>query len=324
MRYEKVEYLLRLALNMQNSYGGISIQDIQDEYEVSRRTAIRMRDMIARLFPMEEVTNYSSRVKKWRLTKTPLTKMVCFTSEELAELERCKRHAKNMNLTNSTDLINDIVSKINTINSQKAMKTDIEAMLEAEGYARRQFPRIKISSVTLNVISEGLKAYKKIQFEYTNKKGETSTLKVQPYAIIYGENTLLLAYNEKKKGFRHYYFHMIKNPKVLDEYFDKDENFNLEEYLSRSFGIFQEEPMDIKLLFSKEVGTDVIEYNFHSTQKIKQNKDGTVTVTMHTGGKKEICWHLFKWGKNVKILEPKELINTYESLLQEALATNSL
>lgn len=178
MRYEKFEYLLRLALDMQNSFGGISLQDIQNEYEVSRRTAIRMKDMLARIFPLEEVPNYSSRVKKWRLTKTPLTKMVCFTSEELDELERCKWHAKNMNLTNSTDLINGIVSKINTINSQKAMKTDIEAMLEAEGYARRQFSRRKIAPETLNVVSEGLKAYKVIKFEYTNKKGETSTVEV--------------------------------------------------------------------------------------------------------------------------------------------------
>lgn len=321
MRYEKVEYLLRLALDMQNSYGGISIKDIQDEYGVSRRTAIRMRDMVARIFPMEEVKNFSSREKKWRLTKTPLTKMICFTSEELAELERCKRLSKTMNLTNSADLINDIVSKINTINSQKTMKTDVEAMLEAEGYARRQFPRRKIALETLNVVSECLKAFKYIEFEYTNKKGETSTVKAQPYGIIYGENTLLLAYNEKRKGFRHYYFHMIKNPKVLDEYFDKDENFNLEEYLSRSFGIYQEEPMDIELRFSKEVADAVLEYNFHSTQKIKKNNDGTVTVKMHTGGRKEICWHLFKWGKNVKIITPKELIKTYKELLNEASST---
>ena len=321
MRYEKVEYLLRLALDMQNSFGGISIQDIQEEYEVSRRTAIRMKDMIARIFPIEEVKNYSSKVKKWRLTKTPLTKMICFTSEELAELERCKRLSKTMNLTNSADLINNIVSKINTINSQKAMKTDVEAMLEAEGYARRQFPRRKISPETLNVVSECLKAYKYMQFEYTNKKGETKNVKVQPYAIIYGENTLLLAYNEECKEFRYYYFHMIKEPQVLEEYFDKDETFDLEEYLSRSFGIYQEKPMDIKLLFSKDVADAVIEYNFHSTQKIKQNSDGTVTVKMHTGGRKEICWHLFKWGKNVKILAPKELIKTYDELLKEAHST---
>ena len=41
-RYERVEDILRLAIEMQNSYQGFSIQDIQDEFEVSRRTAIRI------------------------------------------------------------------------------------------------------------------------------------------------------------------------------------------------------------------------------------------------------------------------------------------
>lgn len=321
MRYEKVEHLLRLALDMQNSFKGISIQDIQNEYEVSRRTAIRMKDMLSRIFPLEEVPNFHSKIKRWRLTKTPLTKMICFTAEEIAELERCKKLSKNINYTNSADLISDVVSKINTINSQKAMKTDVEAMLEAEGYARRQFPKRKISNETLYKISEGLKSFKYLQFNYTNKKGETNLIKVQPYGIIYGENTLLLAYNELKKGFRHYFFHMIKNITVLDEYFDKDENFNLEEYLCRSFGIYQEEPIKIKLLFSKEVADTVLEYNFHPTQKMKKNTDGSVTVNMYTGGRKEICWHLFKWGKNVKIIAPKELIKTYNELLKDALST---
>ena len=55
-RYERVEDILRLAIEMQNSYQGFSIQDIQDEFEVSRRTAIRMKDAVERLFPsMEDV-----------------------------------------------------------------------------------------------------------------------------------------------------------------------------------------------------------------------------------------------------------------------------
>ena len=31
-RYERVEDILRLAIDMQNSYQGFSIQDIQDEF----------------------------------------------------------------------------------------------------------------------------------------------------------------------------------------------------------------------------------------------------------------------------------------------------
>ena len=80
-RYERVEDILRLAIEMQNSYQGFSIQDIQDEFDVSRRTAIRMKDAVERLFPsMEEVENPLSRIKKWRLNKTPLNKMISFTA----------------------------------------------------------------------------------------------------------------------------------------------------------------------------------------------------------------------------------------------------
>lgn len=60
-------------------------------------------------------------------------------------------------------------------------------------------------------------------------------------------------------------------------------------------------------------------YNLHPTQKLKSNPDGTTTVTFEAGGKYEICWHLFRWGKDVEILEPQVLKDTYKKLLDESL-----
>jgi len=318
-RYERVEDILRLAIDMQNSYQGFSIQDIQDEFEVSRRTAIRMKDAVERLFPnIEEVQNPLSRTKKWRLNKTPLNKMISFTAEEIAELENCKSMMKNLNYTNRCDLLSEIMAKINMLNDSKSVETDVEALLEVEGYATRQYPRFKMNFNTLNVISDALKSYKYISFSYENNKGENANLKIQPYGIVYGEKTYLLGFNEEKNGFRYYFLHKIKDPKVVDEYFDKDENFNLKKYLKNSFGIYQEEPMKIELQFSKEVKDAIKDYNLHPTQKLKFNSDGTTTVTLEAGGKYEICWHLFRWGKDVKIIAPQELKDTYKKLLDEA------
>jgi len=318
-RYERVEDILRLAIDMQNSYQGFSIQDIQDEFEVSRRTAIRMKDAVERLFPnIEEVQNPLSRTKKWRLNKTPLNKMISFTAEEIAELENCKSMMKNLNYTNRCDLLSEIMAKINMLNDSKSVETDVEALLEVEGYATRQYPRFKMNFNTLNVISDALKSYKYISFSYENNKGENANLKIQPYGIVYGEKTYLLGFNEEKNGFRYYFLHKIKDPKVVDEYFDKDENFNLKNYLKNSFGIYQEEPMKIELQFSKEVKDAIKDYNLHPTQKLKFNSDGTTTVTLEAGGKYEICWHLFRWGKDVKIIAPQELKDTYKKLLDEA------
>lgn len=319
-RYERVEDILRLAIDMQNSYQGFSIQDIQDEFEVSRRTAIRMKDAITRLFPsIEEVQNPLARVKKWRLNKTPLSKMISFTAEEIAELENCKSMMKNLNYTNRCDLLSEIMAKINMINESKSVETDIEALLEVEGYAIRQHPRYKMNLYTLNVISDAIKSYKYISFNYENQKGENALLKIQPYGIIYGEKTYLLGFNELKNGFRYYMLHKIKDAKVMNEYFEKDESFDLKKYLSKSFGVYQEQPMKIKLLFSEKVKDAIKDYNLHPSQKIKQNSDGTTTVTFDAGGRYEICWHLFRWGDNVKIIEPQELKDTYKNLLQKSI-----
>ena len=317
-RYDGVKDILRLAIDMQNSYQGFSIQDIMDEFDVSRRTAIRMKDAVAELFPsIEEVVNPTSRIKKWRLNKTHLTKMIYLTAEEMAELENCKSMMKNMNYTNRCDLISEIMAKINMLNESKSIQTDIEALLEVEGYAIRQHPRYKMNLNTLNVISDAIKAFKYLEFSYINQKGESAKLKIQPYGIIYGEKTYLLGYNEDKKGFRYYLLHKIKDAKVIDEYFDKDEKFSLKDYLKNSFGVYQEKPMDIKLLFSKEVQDSIKDYNLHPSQKMKVNSDGTTTVTIKAGGRYEICWHLFRWGDCVKILEPQELKDTYKELLEK-------
>ena len=107
--------------------------------------------------------------------------------------------------------------------------------------------------------------------------------------------------------------------KIIEEYFDRDENFNLKQYLAQSFGVYQEKPMKVKLLFSIEIKDTISNYNLHPSQKLKQNPDGITTVTFEAGGRYEICWHLFRWGKDVKILEPQELKDTYKKLIEEAM-----
>ena len=54
-RGDGIKDILRLALIMQDSYQGLSIQDIQDEFDVSRSTAIRMKRIIEEVFAVDAV-----------------------------------------------------------------------------------------------------------------------------------------------------------------------------------------------------------------------------------------------------------------------------
>ena len=63
----------------------------------------------------------------------------------------------------------------------------------------------------------------------------------------------------------------MKNVRVAVEcgYYEKDDNFNLQEHLSKSFGAFQEVPMKIKLLFSDKVKDRIQNYNVHPNQEME-------------------------------------------------------
>ena len=321
MRYNKVEDLLNLIFLMQARSRGVSLEDIQDEFEVGRRTAERMRDAAMRLFPQIQSVETNSRVKRWTLRNYSASSLVSFSTEELAELENVKRNYDADQLQTKAELIDKILLKVKTLN--RAVKTkvenELEILLEAENFAVRQHPRFKINKDVLGTIRDAIMALKVVEIQYEKSKGEIQTCKVYPYGVIYGEKHFLVAFNPERDAIRLYNLSKIKTIKMLDEYFDKDESFNLQKYSENSFGVFQDEPISVELQFDKSVAEDVKNFHFHPSQKIKENDDGSVIVKFRAAGKLSICWHLFKWGNTVRILKPTSLKEEYKELLTSAL-----
>jgi predicted DNA-binding transcriptional regulator YafY len=322
MRYERTEDILKLAILMQVRYNGLSLNDIQEHFNVSRLTAERMRDAVVRLFPIDEVVT-GSKIKRWKLSNYSLAPFVSFTSEELVELENTKKKLELDGLLNKAEAIDNIISKIKILSKSNIsrIETDLEALLEAEGYAIRQYPRFKVSKELLGQIREAIKAFKVLEIKYEKNNKEIQLNNVHPYGVIYGENHYLVAYNPKRKGLRLYNLSQIKNIRIIEEYFYKDEKFNLSEYSKNSFGIYQENPFDVVLEFNKEVAENVQNFYFHPTQKMKILKNGKVQVEFKAGGSLSISWHLFKWGHHVKIISPENIKAIYKNLLNEAIST---
>ncbi len=67
VRFEKLETLLRVALDMRGNADGLSLAEIERDYAVSRRTAERMRDAIERVFPQMKQANPRELPKRWRI-----------------------------------------------------------------------------------------------------------------------------------------------------------------------------------------------------------------------------------------------------------------
>ncbi len=312
-RYSRVSDILDLAVYMSSKPLGITINEIAQRYNVSRRTAERMRDSLTCIFSQVDEIETKDTQKHWGFINYSISQLVSFTPKEIANIEQCQRRTTNKEMKEE---LSKTIEKIKSLNRKCLVNTEnnIEMIMQTEGYAIRQMPQYKINLQILEVIREALHQSKKVTGIYHNKKRT-----IEPLGMIYGEKIYLIA-KEKSKGkeIYNYLLHKFKDLKLTNETFDKG-NFNLQEYLSRSFGVYHGKILNVKLSFSKELAQEASQFNFHPTQKIIKEKDGTLTVTFKASGDKEIMWHIFKWGSACKIISPKVLKDEYKKYLEDVM-----
>ncbi len=318
-RLRKAEEIIELAMMFQNSFCGLCIGDIQEHFECSRRSAERMKTLLFDMFPekIEEVET-NDKKKRWRFIKGTMNTLISFNSNDFANLEYLKNLSNDENKKKEID---ELIAKIQALTPQKnarGLETDVEAILESEGFAVRQYSRVKTDSKTMELLRNAMLSFKKIQFNY-DINGKNKTITLNPYGIIIADKYYLVGYNEYVADLRLYKIDKMSDLTILDEYFEKDEKFSLTEYCNNSFGVYQEEPIDITLVFDKCVKEDVLNYHFHPTQKIKELENGDVQVKFKSGGTYAICQELFKWGTSVKIKKPSKFKAYYKQYLSDVL-----
>jgi len=333
LRMNRIKDIIDLIMSMQALRYGVSLAEIQEKYEVSRRTATRMKDIVLELCPQAVELQTNSRVKRWGF-KGKAVNLYNYTPDDIVDIENIKELCKINNLEIKTDVLNKLINSIksSTNTNLSAYDNNIEALLECEGFAVRQGSNYKIDSELLSKIRIALKSMKKVQFDYNSTDYEidkntgfrkiaclkpTKTVTVEPLGIIYNERHYLVAKDKDK--IKNYMIHKISNFEILEEYVSPDNDFDLKKYAQESFGVFHDEPVKVQLKFNKEIAEDVLNYNFHPTQNIAQQKNGSVVVEFTSSGIKSILFNLFKWGSNVEIVSPKKLKDRYRNYLNEVL-----
>ena len=316
-RYSRVTDILELITLMQSKVLGITLTDIQNKFHVSRRTAERLRDTLLIALPQINEIETVGKEKHWGFTSGYMSELITFTPDEIAILESIKDGLSFEDKKNSLD---KVITKLKALSRKQLTKIEdaIEIILKSEGVAVSQKPSYKIDVNVLDSIRCAIKENVKIKCKYDDRDKVLS-----PYGIIYGSNAYLIGVEENKPDPYVYRLHKIKDIEITKDSFDKGD-FDIKEYANHSFGVYQNEIIKVELLFSQHAAKDVLNYNFHPTQKVKENSDGTVTVKFKASGAYEILWHLFKWGDTVKIISPKSLKKQYIEMLQNVLEKQKL
>lgn len=301
MAYDKTYDLLDLAIWMQSTREGVSLNDIMQKFAVSRRTAERMRDMILNKFPQTETVFAENNTKRWYIPLGTLKDFIQFSAEELSALNTAKNVLKEKQLWDKATLMESIENKVKAnLKPQIFYKinTDAEALLEAEGFICRPGPKLKVDISVIETIRQAILECHQIKITYLNKMtGKTSINILDPYGFLYGERNHYLVARHSDGYFgnnvHNFILSNIKTVEIMAESFNQLPDFSLQKYAEQSFGAFHEEPFDVEWLFDKDVADEASQYIFHPNQTMYQNDDGSLTVKFRAGGKLEMDWHLY-------------------------------
>ena len=256
MRYENAEKLLLLALEMQASRLGLSLGDIQEKFGVGRRTAMRMRDAVLRIFPHADEVPSDVKTKRWRVPPGSLDRLIGCTADELADLETAVNLLQRENMSEQAISLEGLSAKIKAAlkpEISRKVDPDLAALLEAENLALRPGPRPKRKLSVLHDLRHAIKGFRVVTIKYyTRYRDHVSQRKVHPYGFLYGHRHYLVAYNIRKgeEGFRKFSLPNISKVELTDEYFERDEGFDLQYFAKQSFGLFHEDPFDVVWKFS--------------------------------------------------------------------------
>ncbi|WP_293680587.1 YafY family protein [uncultured Phenylobacterium sp.] len=325
MRQEKAARLLELARILAGTAEGLTLTEIGQRFGVGRRTAERMRDMVAAVFPqMEEVDDPPT--KRFRIPSGLDHLFQAPTPEEMTALAAAAETFSNMGSGARAAALRSLEHKVLAATraaARRRLAPDLEALLQAEAIAVQAGPRPFEEDAVLSAVREGLKSLSTLRFRYEGGSTPGRVREVIPYGILFGRSNYLVAAEEGvDSGPRNWRLDRIHDIKVTGDWGARLEDFSLQAYADESFGIYQDDTEDVVLRVTPQGREDALRWRFHANQAVEEEPDGSVVVRFRASGMRELAWHLFTWGDKVRVMAPPALQDMLVSEIELARQTH--
>ena len=324
MRHEKAASLLRLARALAGSAEGLTLDEMGRAVGADRRTTERMRDALWELFPgMEALPDPPT--KRFRIPAGLDGFLNAPTADELAALGAAAGELEAQGAGVRAAALRTLERKVLAAlraPARRRIAPDLEALLQAEAIAVQAGPRPSEDEAVLGAVREAVKAGRALRFAYAGGSTPGRPREVTPYGLLFGRANYLVAAEGEGEP-RNWRLDRLGEVEVLDRPALRPQGFSLQAYADRSFGIYQDAQEDVALRFSPAAAQGALRWRFHVGQTVEREPDGAVVVRFRASGMRELAWHLFSWGAQVRVLAPGRLRTLLVEQLREALAAHA-
>lgn len=297
-------------VNKKTPYGGVTVKELMDKFEVSDRQVYRdlytiENDLGIPLIKNERVIEGVKKIY-YRLEVGYLPSL---SPEKATVLFLSLLQQKGSALTGYLNELKDALVSTLFKYHYDPKELAVEKLQN----------RIHLVEETLvnpehvgEMFSKIIKALKdcyriKIMYFVTHSRQDSERV-VEPYGLICKrQNWYLAGHCLKSNAIRVFRVDQIKDviPYASEKY-RYPADFDLKEYMAHSWGVMNDgDVSNIKLKFSSKVAHRVMNLRYHPSQKLEEElPDGSIVVSFTVCGIAEMKTWLVQWGDAVEVLEP--------------------
>lgn len=206
------------------------------------------------------------------------------------------------------NLVKTFYNKINSLFDNKEM-IQLEDVDELVSF--NLGPVKELNKQVFDIIEKSIRIQRTIVVDYTSlKEKKRQKREFDPYHLRnFKGDWYLIGFDHYKKSIRVLNLLRINSADYSGKKkFDIIENFDLNSYFKFSFGNYiGKKVYDVQIRFSPLLSPRIKEKIWHHTQEIKELKNGSIVISFKLNSIKEIRKWILQYGKECKVLSPKEL-----------------
>lgn len=284
-----------------------SVQQMEDEYGVSKRTILRDIEFLKDRYNAPVVADrtrkgYYYTDPTFMIQNVLLTEGDLFTvSTVMPLMEQYKNTPLEASFKNIMSKIAEMLPNQVTVDTSFLNK-DISFISD---------PLPKIEEEVFNSIFKAVKIRQVITFGYKSVGSSDYKFKTfDSYHVLCQKgNWYILGFDHGANSTRVYALSRMKNIQFTGESFELPKDFDVSKHVDLSFGVWnnKEEPVEYELLFNSGMANYILEREWHNNQKVEQKEDGSVLLKFKSNQRQQIFSWVLGFGIAVTVLNPPEL-----------------
>ncbi|MFW6062005.1 MAG: helix-turn-helix transcriptional regulator [Planctomycetota bacterium] len=317
MKISRIHRLLRLVTLLQNG-GNYTADELAEQLEVSRRTVFRDLNMLE----LAHVPYYyDTQAGSYRISRHFWLPPINLTLSEALALFALAGRLENADAVPlGTHATRAVIKLQNALPA--SLREHVTSMAQQLQVDLGPISRHNGLDATFQqlALAASDRIVCRITYDSFNDRCELN-LEIHPLRLVFmRRGWYVLAFSVEHDEVRTFKLSRIRKITATDRHFPPHDDFDLDKQFGNAWSMIPgEQRYHVQLRFEPMVAQNVAEVQWHRTQQVQWNEDGSIIFSVDVDGLDEMLWWILGYGDQVEVLDPPELRERFASTARRML-----